>query len=402
MTRAHVLMLTPYLPYPPFSGGRMRTYNLVKRLAEDHRITLLCFGRPEERALDYTPMAQYCDLTVIDRDPSPGTLKAALLSLTTPRPITMRLYGTPTMKNAVAEVLARGDVDIIHVESFYMMQNLPQSPGAPVLLSEPAIEYKAWARHARVATPWFTRPGVALEALKMRIVEPNVWARADLVGAMSDIDAAIIERAAPSARAVLTPNGVDVDFFDTDEATPRDPNTALYIGDYKYFPNSDAVLYFAEAILPRIRARRPDFRFTVVGKDPGADIKALHGKNGVEVTGLVDDTRPYFRGSAVFVCPLRSGSGTRFKLMEALACGCPVVSTTLGAEGLGAVDGEHMLIRDDPDSFAEAVVTLLDDPTRGQAIGEAGRAWVVAHHAWAHSAARVRDAYAQLLAARDS
>ena len=130
----------------------------------------------------------------------------------------------------------------------------------------------------------------------------------------------------------------------------------------------------------------------MLGKDPSPEIQALAGDT-ITVTGLVDDTRPYLQASAVFVCPLRSGSGTRFKLMESLACGCPVVSTSLGCEGLGAEDGVHMLIRDDPQAFADAVVELLDNPVRSQAIGTAGRAWVVEKHAWGHSAALVRQAY---------
>lgn len=388
----HVLMLTPYLPYPPVSGGRSRTYNLLKHLSRDHTVTLVCFGRPEERAFDYSALDAYCKTIVVDRASSPGTLQAALMSLTTTQPITMRLYGTEAMRRTITQILTDEQPDVIHVESFYMLQNVPPDCGVPVLLSEPAVEYIVWAKYAAVADPWYTRPGVALEALKMRVAEPKAWAVADAVGAMSAVDAAIIQKAAPSANVVLTPNGVDVDYFNTDESVPRDSHTAMYMGDYKYFPNTDAVVYFVEAILPRIKAKRPDFHLTLVGKDPTPEMRTL-ASDSITVTGLVDDTRPYLQSSAVFVCPLRSGSGTRFKLMEALACGCPVVSTSLGCEGLGAVDGEHMLIRDEPQAFADAVLRLLDDPAQGAAIGQAGREWVVQHHAWEHSAALVRQAY---------
>jgi polysaccharide biosynthesis protein PslH len=397
MSKPHVLMLTPYLPYPPVSGGRMRTYNLIRHLQADYDITLVCFGRPEEIAFDIAPLRKLCDVTVVERDPSPSTLQAALLSLTSPVPVTMRLYGTDAMKQAVAHLLQTRPPAVVHVESFYMLQNLPDDLAIPVLLSEPAIEYRAWARHARVAQPWFTRPGVALEALKMRLWEPRAWAKAGNVGAMSELDAAIIRRATPGVNVVLTPNGVDVDYFHINPDAPRDNCTAVYMGDYKYFPNSDAVLYFAESILPLIKARRPDFRLVLLGKDPTPEIAALAGES-VIVAGLVDDTRPYLQGSAVFICPLRSGSGTRFKLMEALACGCPVVSTSLGCEGLGAVDGQHMLIRDEPNAFADAVLDLLESPQRGAEIGQAGRTWVAEHHAWSQSAALVREAYQRITA----
>ena len=396
MDKPRVLMVTPYLPYPPVSGGRMRTYNLVKYLSPNYAITLVCFGRPEETTFDYSPLREYGDVIVVNRPSSPGTMKAALLSLTSPKPITMRLYQSKTMRQTCAQVIRERSPQVIHVESFYMLQNIPSDCPIPVLLSEPAIEYRAWGKHARVAKPKYTRPALALEALKMRYWSPRAWASADLVGAMSEVDAAEIHHAAPGASVVLTPNGVDTDFFVPNPAIGRDTNSAVYMGDYKYFPNTDAALYFATAILPLIRTRRPDFHLYLLGKDPTPEICAL-GSDAITVTGLVEDTRPYLHKSAVFIAPIRSGSGTRFKLLEALACGCPVVSTSLGCEGLDAVDGTHLLIRDQPQAFADAVVELLDQPERGRAIGEVGRAWVVERHAWSHSAALAQAAYQQLI-----
>lgn len=398
---SNVLMLTPYLPYPPVSGGRMRTFSLVKRLAADHQITLVCFGRPEERAFDLEPMREFCELIVVDRAASPSTAKAAFLTLTSVKPITMRLYGTDAMRQTLAELLRARYFDVIHVESFYMLQNLPADHGLPVLLSEPAIEYVAWWRHAQVAQPLYQRPGIALEALKMRIFEPRAWREADMVGVMSPIDVVIVQQG--GGRTTLAPNGVDVDFFQPSEA-PHQPATGIFMGDYKYFPNTDGVLYFIQAIMPIIRAKRPDFQLILVGKDPVPELVALgeDPASGVIVTGLVEDTRPYLHSATMFVCPLRSGSGTRFKLLEALACGLPVVSTTIGAEGLNAINGKQMLLADTPQAFADAVLHLIDEPTLAQNLRTAGRAWVMAHHAWEHSAALISEAYQRLITAAAS
>ena len=392
----NVLMLTPYLPYPPVSGGRMRTYSLVKRLAKDHEITLVCFGRPEERAFDLSPMEDYCKLIVVERPPSPSTAQAAIMTLTSIKPITMRLYRTEKMQQMLTKLIQENDFDVIHVESFYMQQNLPEEHGIPVLLSEPAIEHIAWWRHAQVAKPIFQRPGIALEALKMRRFGPQEWRKADVVGAMSEIDQEIIEKV--GAKAVLTPNGVDVDYFQPNTAD-QDNYTAIFMGDYKYFPNTDGVLYFAEYILPLIQAKLPEFKLVLLGKDPSPEIQRMSDDPTIPInaTGLVDDTRPYLTNAGVFVCPLRSGSGTRFKLMEALACGLPVVSTTIGCEGLNATNGEHMLIADSPEDFAEAVIRMMQDHTMARAMATAGRAWVVEHHAWEHSASLVSQAYQDLL-----
>jgi glycosyltransferase involved in cell wall biosynthesis len=403
MRKPHILMLTPYLPYPPTSGGRSRTYNLVKHLREDYQITVVCFGRPEEQTFDLAPMRALCDLIVVDRAPSPSRLKAAWLSFSSPKPVTLRLYHTAEMERTLRHVLTQRPIDLIHVESFYMLPNLPKRLDMPVLLSEPAIEYVAWWRHARVARPWFTRPGIALEALKMRLWEPRAWTEATTVGVMSEVDAALIKRATPGVPIVLAPNGVDVDYFHVDERVTRDRRTAVYMGDYKYFPNTDAVLYFVASILPLVRAQRPDFQLLLIGKDPPPELVTLgeQPESGVKVAGLVDDTRPYLQGSAAFVCPLRSGSGTRFKLLESLACGCPVISTSVGCEGLDAEDGTHMLIRDTPQAFADALLEILDHPARGREIGLAGRGWVVHQHAWTRSAALLREGYDRLIGHED-
>jgi glycosyltransferase involved in cell wall biosynthesis len=393
----NILMLTPYLPYPPISGGRTRTYNLIKRLRRDVNITLVCFGRPEEQTFDLAPLRELCETYVIDRPSSPSTAKAAILSLTSLKPITMRLYTTPEMRSKLASLLAERRYDVIHIESFYMLQNLPPDCDIPVLLAEPAIEYLAWWRHAKVAQPLFQRPAIALEALKMRVFEPQTWRQAQVVGAMSEIDADIVQSAASDVKTMLAPNGVDEEYFQPN-TTPREGATAIYMGDYKYFPNVDAVTYFAHEIMPLIRAVRPDFTLSLIGKDPPPDLLALSHQpdSGIRVLGLVDDTRPYLTTAALFVCPLRSGSGTRFKLLEALACGLPVVSTTFGAEGLNAVHNQHMLLADTPQAFADAVLRLLNDPTAAAELGAQGRGWVVANHSWGRSAALVLDAYRNL------
>jgi sugar transferase (PEP-CTERM/EpsH1 system associated) len=398
----NILMLTPYLPYPPVSGGRSRTYNLIRRLTRDYHITVVCFGRPEEQRFELAPLRELCELIVINRAPSPGTLKAALLSLTSIRPITMRLYTTREFREAIRRLLRVRLFDLVHVESFYMLQNVPHDLTVPVLLSEPAIEYIAWWRHARVAQPVYQRPALALEALKMRAFEPRAWRRSTMVGVMSEVDAAAIRAAVPEIPTFLTPNGVDVDYFKPG-ATPRDAANVVFMGDYKYFPNTDAVVYFAREILPLIRARRPGFTFTLLGKDPSPEIVALGADpaSGVRVKGLVDDTRPFLTSATAFVCPLRSGSGTRFKILEALACGCPVVSTTLGAEGLGAVDGRHVLLADTPRAFADAVLKLIEQPEEAARLGRLGRQWVVERHSWTRSAALLAEAYASLIGSED-
>jgi sugar transferase (PEP-CTERM/EpsH1 system associated) len=400
----NILMLTPYLPYPPISGGRSRTFNLIKRLVRDYKITLVCFARPEEKQFDLTPLTELCELVIIDRASSPGTLRAALLSLTSIKPITMRLYFSREFRSTIKRLLRVQLYDLIHVESFYMLQNLPAHLPVPVLLSEPAIEFLAWWRHSHVAQPFYQRPALALEAFKMRIFEPAAWSQATVVGVMSDVDDRIVRSVLPAVPTRMTPNGVDVDFFKTPSANARRAaETAIFMGDYKYFPNADAVSYFAREIMPLVRAQRPSFTLELLGKDPTPEIVKLgeNPQSGVKVRGLVEDTRPYLQNATMFVCPLRSGSGTRFKILEALACGCPVVSTGLGAEGLGATDGRHMLVADTPRAFADGVLKLITEPEEAARIGRHGRNWVVERHSWGRSASFLNDVYLSMIGSED-
>ncbi|MEP7288370.1 MAG: glycosyltransferase family 4 protein [Chloroflexota bacterium] len=398
----NILMLTPYLPYPPISGGRSRTYNLIKHVMRDYQITLVCFGRPEEQTFDISPLRRLCEVFVVDRTSSPSTIQAALMSVTSIQPITMRLYSSPDFRQVVVKLLNERTYDLIHVESFYMIQNVPQDVPVPILLAEPAIEYIAWRRHAQVAQPFYQRPAIALEALKMRLFEPQAWGQATLVGVMSPIDAQIVKQATPGVATALTPNGVDIDYFKPSDS-PREVESAVYMGDYKYFPNSDAVRYFVREIMPLIRQKKPGFTLTLIGKDPTPDMIAL-GKDpasGVHVAGLVDDTRPYLTQATLFVCPLRSGSGTRYKLLEALSSGCPVVTTSVGSEGLEPRNGYHMLLADTPRSFADAVLRILNSPEEAARLGRQGRAWVAETHAWKRSARLLGDAYDMLIGSDD-
>jgi glycosyltransferase involved in cell wall biosynthesis len=206
-------------------------------------------------------------------------------------------------------------------------------------------------------------------------------ATADLTVAVSGADRALLAELAPRARLREIPTGVDTAYFAPDE-TPEVPNRLVFTGAMDWYPNEDAIIHFMDAILPAIRRDVPDVAVTVVGRNPTPRLRVAAARAGVRVTGTVRDVRPYVAEASVYVVPLRVGGGTRLKIFEALAMGKAVVSTSVGAEGLPLVPGEHYLRADDPQAFARAVTALLADPFRRKFLGSAGRQLVTARYAW--------------------
>jgi glycosyltransferase involved in cell wall biosynthesis len=212
----------------------------------------------------------------------------------------------------------------------------------------------------------------------------------------SEDDREVLARELPGLRASVVPNGVDLERFTRRAGAPADRAGAVFVGKMDYRPNVDAAVWFCDEVLPRVRERDPEFRFTIVGAEPAPAVRALGKRRGVEVTGFVDDTRPYLESAALAVAPLRSGSGTRLKILEALAMETPVVTTTTGAEGIDARDGEHLWREDDPAAFADRVVEVAAGDRAAEAVGRAGRELVERRYGWKAIAASAAETVASL------
>ncbi|HEX6178953.1 MAG TPA: glycosyltransferase family 4 protein, partial [Thermoanaerobaculia bacterium] len=260
--------------------------------------------------------------------------------------------------------------------------NVRMGAGMPVVLFEHNVEHLIWKRLATHELRPIHRVLLNIEAWKMRRREAIACRQADLTIAVSDTDADRLREISPAARLVSTATGVDTDYF-LPAGAPASDHSLVFTGSLDWFPNEDAILHFLSAILPQIRAAVPDTTVTFVGRNPSAKLQAaVRNVAGARLTGTVDDVRPYVRDGAVFVVPLRIGSGTRLKIFEALAMGKAVVSTTVGAEGLGLDHGAHFLQADTPADFASAVISLLRDPQRRDALGTAARDLVESRYSW--------------------
>jgi glycosyltransferase involved in cell wall biosynthesis len=294
-------------------------------------------------------------------------------------------WQVPALRDEVDRMLRSDGIDLCIADFLYAAYNVPEKSAVPIVLFEHNVEHMIWKRLAEnERRPW-RRALLEVEWRKVRRSEREACNRARAVLAVSAPDAARLVENAERADVRSVPTGVDTAYFSAN-GTPEAEAQLVFSGAMDWYPNEDAMLFFIADVLPLIRREIPNVKLTVVGRTPSARLRSAGEESGVRITGTVDDVRPFIDEGSVYVVPLRIGGGTRLKIFEAMSMGKAVVSTGIGAEGLPLVDGNHYLRADDPGELSRAVVSLLRDPARRKAVGDAGRDLVRANYSW-HNAA---------------
>jgi glycosyltransferase involved in cell wall biosynthesis len=381
--------------HPTTRGGQIRTLSILRELHRRHEITYvgLDHGDPEGPAR----APEYCSHCVAiphfaPAHSSPGFAWQLARGLVSPLPVAVARWRSAAQRRRVEELLATQRFDSLVCDFLFPAPNIPELSKA--VLFQHNLETLIWrrrAQHAPAATRWY----LALQARRMAAFEAEVCRRAGHIIAVSAQDAARMWSEFGAARVSEIPTGVDLEYF-APPAGPVEPVADLvFVGSLDWMPNIDGVDLFLREILPRIRARRPDVRIALVGRDPLDRIRRwAQADRGVLVTGTVPDVRPYLWGSRVSIVPLRIGGGTRLKIYEAVAAGLPVVSTAIGAEGLPLRPDEHIAIADTPEAFAAACCKLLEDEAARRAMARAAHALVSAQF----GAANVARVFEEILA----
>ncbi len=396
----NLLFLTPQAPYPPRQGTAIRNWGLVRHLSRRHTITLLTFLEPGQAA----PAGELLEACQhVAAIPAPARTRwDRVRTLLSPEPDLARRLWSPAFAAALRQLLREQAFDGLHVEGLELAPYLagldPALTPRRVIYDAHNVEYLLQRRAARtdLARParWPAALYSHVQWRRLRRLEAEVGRAVSAVTCVSPEDAAALAALVPGLRPVLVPNGIDVDDYAGFAAEASGP-AVVFTGKMDYRPNVDAVLWFAREIWPRLRARVPAAEGLIVGQKPTPAVRALHGQAGLVVTGAVEDTRPYIARAGVYVAPLRMGGGTRFKLLEAMALGRPIVSTTVGAEGFPVTSGQELILADEPASFAEAVADLLGDEPRARALAAAGRAFVRARYDWRVIIPAVEALYAE-------
>lgn len=391
-----ILLLSPSMPLVTSWGFGIRVFQLAAKLAAHHRVSVLTYGLPGN-AGDIAALRQVgADVTVVA---PPARLRthrrvSQLASLASTRPYQYIELHTPQMQRSLDRLLGSKAFDIVQVESS-QMSGFDFGGHPRVVIDEHNIEYEVLYRSYRTEPSLARKLFNAAEYLKVRRLEQGAWVRADACLLTSQREEAVVKQVAPKTPTAVIPNGVDLDYFTPSGAAPS-RDSLVFTGMLTYRPNLDAVRYFTREILPTIVSARPSTKLTVVGYGPPEMLASITGPN-VVTTSWVPDVRPYIRAAAAIVVPMRIGGGTRLKVLDSLAAGKPVVSTSLGCEGIDVKDGEHVLIADEPRAFADQVLSVLDDPHQLVDLGLRGRRRVEEKYSWSAIGEKLMSFYGDLV-----
>lgn len=361
-------MLTPYLPYPLLSGGQIRTYNLLKNLKTKHEITLFAYIRKDSERAYIKELEKYCyKVRVFKRRPA-WDIRNILFAAVSSYPFLVSIYRSRFFSQEIQKELDQGKYDLIHAETFYMMPNIPKTT-IPTILAEQTIEYDAYLQYTKNAKILPAKPFMYLDVAKIKKWETHYWRTASRLITMSNEDkTAVAKHLNKPVPIDVVANGVDTDFFHDAQKSrlPKDP-TVLFVGTFKWLPNIDAVEFLVEKVWPLVKVKLPNAKLKIVGFSPSPKILAYAQDPSITVDGGVKDIRDAYATAHVLLAPIRSGKGTRYKILEAMATGTPIVATNLAVEGIGIEHGTHALMADQPQQLAALTVkTLTDDKLRDQ------------------------------------
>jgi polysaccharide biosynthesis protein PslH len=378
-------------------GGRIRSYHMVRELARRHEVTVVTFYPRAADDQHHTIAREFKELITVPLDlPKPRSageyLNYAQL-LFAPDPYSMQKYYSPEVRRTIAELFRRERFDAVICDFIFPAGVVDWKGPAPVLLFTHNVEAEVWERQYKVAKNWLMKLMYWLEYRRLTAAEAKYAKLAAHVLAVSDSNCRFFGRYTGGAENVtLLPTGVDTEFFRPAPSEERE-GALVFTGSMDWLPNDDAMQWFYRDILPHIRAEEPGVETWMIGRNPtGALRNLVDGDDRVHLTGRVDDVRPFMNRGSVYVLPMRSGSGTRLKVFEAMAAGKAMVSTRTGAEGLPVTHGENILLADDPLAFARHVVELLRSPELRRRLGSNARSLAERVGSWKSATDRLDEA----------
>ena len=399
-----ILLLTQVLPYPPDSGPKIKTFNVLKHLAASHEVHLVSFVRSAAESENAAVLREYCREvhTVVMRRSAFRNAWFFARSLLTRKPFIILRDESSEMHALIAELVGREHFDVVHADQLNMVQYALVLGGVSKILDAHnavwTIVHQTWRSTPPGPRKWV----LGLEWKKLRRYEGTAGQHCDEILAVSEEDKqALVSAGCPESRFTVIPIAIDTQ---ETRAVERDPDarSIIHVGTMFWPPNIEGILWFARRVYPLIRESMPQTQLYLVGAKPRADVQALQDQDdSIQVTGYLDNLVPYLRQSAVFVVPLLAGSGMRVKILDAWAWGIPIVSTSVGCAGIAVHPGEDILVADTPEEFAAAVARLLQDRELAASLADKGRRYVETHFDW-RVACRALDTVYERITKNDS
>jgi polysaccharide biosynthesis protein PslH len=375
-----ILYVLPFVPW----AIRVRSYHLIPQLGKNHEIYLLCRSTSAAEEAHSREMKPYCAHVRCVRHPRPllhGATRCSL-ALATATPLRMAYFASAKMREATQRAITEFNPELIYLERWRTLQYLPDRLQIPVVC-DPTDSMLLYNQRLLRRGSWWERLIAVEEITKFRTYEAKLASQADTVIFCSQVDLDAVRKNAPHAHYAIVPNGVDCETFFPKQPEEEEPNTIVFTGNYGYKPNRHAVLFFLKKILPRIRSLVPDVRFIAVGSGSTKHLGKYVGiTEGLQLVDFVPALRPYIAKATVAVAPITVGVGVSNKLGEAFATGTAVVATKMACGDLPVRDGEHLLIADSPNVFAEKTVRLLQDRTMRNQIVTRARRFVEEQYDW--------------------
>ena len=392
-----ILWLKTGLLHPVDTGGKIRTYHMLKELKREHRITYLTLDDGSAGADARERALEYCDelISVPHRTRekfSAGFYVELGQNLFSSLPYFMKKYESMAMRREIEERMRVRAFDVLVCDFLMPAINVPERVPSATVLFQHNVEAMIWRRHYEVQTNPLKKLYLYGQWQKSRAYERAVCRRFDGVVAVSREDAETMRRDYGVEAVADVPTGVDTDFFSPRGTERVEPHAMVFTGSMDWLPNEDGIRYFTEEIMPLIRESVPDATLTVVGRNPYPSLLELSRRDpSIIVTGRVEDVRPFMERAPVYIVPLRVGGGTRLKIYEAMAMEKAIVSTRVGAEGLPVTDGEELVLADAPDDFAAAVVRLMQDAGAARELGARAGRTVRERFGWAGVASQFTE-----------
>ena len=380
-----ILLITDYLPYPPIAGDLIRVYNLIRRMAAQHSITLVVLLPSPDSTGALAHLGEFCDQIIMADHPwpKPITILPDLVRyLVHGKPIELRLLYSQKVVDTITRLTAEQDFDAVQIEhsrlAFYI--DSIQSQHSKTFLTFHNVASDQYQKISGIEKNLILKLRWGLHSLLMRRWEPAIAQKFSCCFTVSEDDKRLLLENNPDLRIQVIPNGVDTKKYQKLDVNPGS-KSILFIGSMSYAPCIDAAIFFCKQILPVIRKRLPQVQVWIIGASPAPEVKALADEN-IHVTGFVEDILPYYEQAAVSIVPLRAGGGTRLKILEAMALGRPIISTQIGCEGLDVTDGEHLLVADAVQEFADKTVRLMTDNSLYSLIASNARQLVEEKYDW--------------------